>query len=269
MTRMPSGIHCGCTRAESDPSSHAVVMRERCFVIEKHLPSAEAEIFVYALRVRVASARRRREMDVPQLLMTLGQQAQSSLWSQYYAQQNVDNTHVANGLDSKLHGQRVMEHLALQYWSALNRQQGQQVAEHTRSYAASPPAACGLGPEALLLLSQLQHIPGGAQALASYLASGYPLPGQQAPGQPLPAAGAGLGSSADRAGWPHTQQSPGGAAVLQQQAPAAGQRAPPYSVPRASGPASAPADATGCRAGSGSSASSEGDTRPLQPPLSR
>ncbi|KAK9841563.1 hypothetical protein WJX74_007963 [Apatococcus lobatus] len=209
-------------------------------------------------------------MDVPNLLLALGQQAQHNLWSQYYAQQNLDNSHVNRSLDSKPHGQQAMEHMALQYWSALNRQQqDQHLAQQTRAYAANPTGGSGLGPEALLFLTQLQHIPGGPQALASILSSSHPVAGQQSQGQPLPATCTGLSSSMERIGWLHTQQSATAADTLQQQAPAAAPHHPPYPVSKASTLASPAEDAMGCRAGSGSSASSEGDTRPFQTHLSR
>lgn len=205
-------------------------------------------------------------MDVPQLLLALGQQAQANLWSQYYAQQNTNSIHVANGLDSKPHGQQAMEHMALQYWSALTRQQQDQlISQHSRPYAANPPGASGLGPDGLLLLSQLQHIPGGAQALASYLSSSQSLAGQQASGQALPAHGTGLTSAL----WPYPQQSPSGTETLPQQASVCAHQVAPYPVSKGSPPASPPAEGLDCRAGSNSSASSEGDTRAFQAPVSR
>ena len=216
-------------------------------------------------------------MDVSHILLALGQQAQSSLWSQHYAQQNIDSAQQVGAAD-KPSPQQVAEHMALlQYWSALSRQQQDHfLSQQTRPYPARSTASqptSALGPEAMVLLSQLQHFPGGAQALASYLSAGSAIsaapdlaqrsnPAHSAPGTDLAAV-------YSQARWPYTQEGNPVGAPSQQQ-PSQGYTAPfPVAERRSSAENSPLSGETGCRGGPGSSASSEGDIGAYQVALPR
>ncbi len=211
-------------------------------------------------------------MDISHLLLALGQQAQSSLWSQHYAQQNIDSAQPAGTAD-KPSPQQVAEHMALlQYWTALSRQQQDHVlSQQAHSYSAQSAAsqtAPALGSEALMVLSQLQHFPGGAQALASYLSANSALspvsnlshssdPAVAAPSSDAPAA-------YPQQRWPYTQE---GSHLRAQQH--AGQSYFPVPEHRHSAEHSPESGDNGCRNGPGSSASSEGDIGPYSVSLPR